>query len=229
MLHLQQGEKEMKNYLNILKKVSLFQNIEFESLEAMLGCLGTRKQEYEAGSVIILAGDRIQDVGILIKGTVQIIKEDIMGNRAIISKLNEGDIFSETLACAGIEESPVTVMALTPTTVLFIGVKRIITTCSSSCIFHTTLIANLLKVIAGKNIYLTNKMNILSHRSIRDKLLAYLTMEADKAESLIFTIPFNRGELADFLSVDRSALSRELANMQAEGLIDYHRNDFKLL
>lgn len=219
----------MKKYLDILKNVSLFQNIEFENLEAMLGCLGTRKQEYETGSIIILAGDKIQDVGIVIKGTVQIIKEDIMGNRAIISKLSESDIFSETLACAAVEESPVTVMALTPATVLFIGVKRIITTCSSSCIFHTTLVSNLLKVIAEKNIYLTTKINILSQRTIREKILTYLTMQADKAGSLIFSIPFNRGELADFLSVDRSALSRELTNMQNEGLIDYHKNNFKLL
>ncbi|MDD2569043.1 MAG: Crp/Fnr family transcriptional regulator [Clostridia bacterium] len=219
----------MKRYLDILKNVSLFRNIEFENLAAMLSCLGTRKQEYEAGCVIILAGDKIQDVGIVIKGTIQIIKEDIMGNRAIIAKLNESDIFSETLACANVEESPVTVMALTPATVLFISVKRIVTTCSSSCVFHTTLVSNLLKVIAEKNIYLTNKMNILSQRTIREKILTYLTTQADNAGSLIFTIPFNRGELADFLSVDRSALSRELANMQALGLIDYHKNDFKLL
>jgi len=218
----------MKNYLNIIKDVSLFRNIEFDQLESMLSCLGTRKEKYEAGAVIILAGEQIQDVGIIIDGSAQIIQEDIMGNRAIIAKLGIGDIFSENLACANVMESPVTVIANTPTTVIFIGVKRIITTCSSACIFHTTLIGNLLKVLAEKNIYLNNKMNILSQRSIKEKIMTYLTSQADKADSLKFTIPFNRNELADFICVDRSALSRELANMQDEGLLNYHKNEFEL-
>lgn len=218
----------MKNKLKILENVKLFENVG-ENLEAMLQCLGSEEKNYVKGEIIILTGNPVSSVGILLSGEIQIIQEDYLGNRSILTELKPGHIFGETFACAGVTESPVTVLATEDSTVLFIGVSRIITTCPSSCRFHNQLIENLLKILARKNMLLNGKNQLLSQRTIRDKVLSYLSLQAEKKGNLQFEIPFTRNELADFLCVDRSALSRVLSILKTEGVIDYKKKQFKLL
>lgn len=218
----------MNKTLDILRKVKLFDGID-ENLEAMLQCLGSEEKSYDRGEIILLTGQPVPAVGVILSGEVQVIQEDYYGNRSILTELSPSHIFGEAFASAGIKESPVTVLAKTNATVMFLGIERIINTCPNSCVFHNQLIENLLKIIARKNILLSNKNQLLSRRSIQDKVLSYLSLQAEKKGNLAFEIPFTRNELADFLCVDRSALSRVLSKLQKEGVIEYDNNYFKLL
>ncbi len=219
----------MNRDFEILKKVALFQGIEAAGIEEILGCLGSNVKHYMKNQTIILSGSEITSLGIVLKGGVQVIREDILGNRMLVAGLGEGEIFGETFACAGITESPVSVVATETCQVLWLPIKRIVSPCSSVCSFHSNLINNLLKLLAGKNLYLNNKMELLSKRTIRDKIMAYLSYEAEKNHSNSFETALNRNELADYLCVDRSAMSREISRLKEEGVIEYHKNYFKIL
>lgn len=219
----------MKKYFDILKSVALFEKISETDLEHMLNCLNAKLSVYEKDNIIFLTGDNISQVGIILSGNVQVIKEDFLGNRTILTELSVGDIFGETFACAGIIKSPVTVLAVTGCEVLFIDYKKIITTCSSICIFHTRLIENMLKLLANKNLMLNQKIEFISKRTTREKLMFYFTVQMEKSKSNSFTIPFTRHELADFLCVDRSSMSRELCRMRDEGMLKFKGNQFEIL
>ncbi|OFV69342.1 Crp/Fnr family transcriptional regulator [Acetobacterium wieringae] len=218
----------MDKNIEVLRKVKLFDGID-ENLEAMLQCLGGEVKTYDRGEIILLTGQPVPAVGVILSGEVQVIQEDYYGNRSILTELSPSHIFGEAFASAGVKESPVTVLAKTNASVMFLGIERIINTCPNSCIFHNQLIENLLKILARKNILLSNKNQLLSRRTIQDKVLSYLSLQAEKKGNLAFEIPFSRNELADFLCVDRSALSRVLSKLQKEGIIEYTNNHFKLL
>ncbi len=218
----------MQKYFKLLKRVTIFENIEEGQLSNLLGCLGAKVQVYSKNDIILLVDSKIASVGIILAGSAQIVKEDVMGNRTIMSELSEGDMFGEAFACAGVDKIPVTVLTTTGCEVLFIQFNRIVTTCSSSCSFHTTLIKNMLQLIAQKNILLNNRMDILSQRTTREKLITYLAAIMKKSGKNKFKIPFTRDELADFLCVNRSALSRELSSMREENLLTFHKNEFEI-
>ncbi|NAS19332.1 cyclic nucleotide-binding domain-containing protein [Clostridium butyricum] len=179
--------------------------------------------------MIIQQGDRVQFVGIVLSGGIQIIKEDIEGNINILSHLGINDIFAETFAYADIYECPITVQATENCEIMFIDCKRIIKKCNNACVFHWNLIENMLSMIARKNIMLNQKMEILSKRTTREKLLAFFNTQVQMNHSKKFSIPYNREGLAFYLCVDRSALSRELSNMQDEGLLKFNKNEFEIL
>jgi CRP-like cAMP-binding protein len=210
------------------KNVKLFNDIKADDLSAMLTCLGVRKQQYEKRSVVMLAEDKVDHVGIVLKGAVLIVEEDWAGNRSIVDRIGQYGIFGEALACAGIQKSPVTIVAAENSEIMWIQFRRIVNTCSMSCMFHARLIENMMKLLAEKNLQMTQKLEITSKRSLRDKLMAYLLVHSKQAKSFDFTIPLSRSELADYLYVDRSALSRELSKMRDEGLIEFERNHFCL-
>jgi len=217
----------MKNYFDVLKNNYLFDGIAFSDFETMLGCLAAKKVAYKRGDVILLSGDAVSFVGLILSGGVKVIKEDIDGRITILTEHGASDIFGEVFACAGVSHSPVTIEASDGSEILFIDFKRIISSCSSACPFHTRLIENMLGLIAKKNLILTQKIEILSRRTIRDRLFYFF--EAQSGASRKFTIPFNREELAHYLCVDRSAMSKELSKMRDEGLIRFRKNSFELL
>lgn len=219
----------MKNEYKILEQVTLFQGIDSSDYSSILNCLGIFITKYPKNKTIILAGEEITSLGIVLSGSVQIVRDDILGNRTLVAGLSEGDIFAESLACAGVKESPVSVYANEASTVLWISIKRIITTCSNVCSFHTRLITNLLNLLANKNLYLNQKMEFLSKRSIREKILSYLAFQKEITKTSSFLVPLNRNEMADYLCVDRSAMSRELSKLRDEGIIEYKKNKFNLL
>lgn len=218
----------MNNTTEILKQVAIFQNVSDKNIQNMLKCLGAYEQVYKKNDILVLSGDKISSVGIILSGSAQIVKEDIMGNRNIVSEINTADMFGEAFACANVGKSPVTVLTTTGCSVMYIQFSRIITTCSSACSFHTKLIENMLSLIARKNIFLNNKIDILSQRSTREKLMAYFTMQMQKEGKNRFKIAFSRDELADFLCVNRSALSRELSKMRNEKILDFDKNEFEI-
>lgn len=210
------------------KHINLFNNISVDDLSVMLSCLGVKNKKYEKRSIIIVADDNADHVGIVLKGAVLIINEDFAGNRSIVDRLGQYEMFGEAFACAGIRKSPVTVVAAEDCEIMWLQFRRIISTCSSNCAFHSRLIENMLKSLALKNLQINKKLEITAKRNIRDKIMSYLLMQADEAKAFDFTIPLSRSELADYLYVDRSALSRELGKMKDEGLIEFNKNHFCL-
>lgn len=218
----------MKKYFNVLRKCPLFNGISDENLTAMLGCLQAKLREFSRKENIFAEGDPAGYMGIVLSGTVQIVRQDYFGNRSIIGMAEPGDLFAESFACAGAAEMPVDVVASEDAEVLLIHQNRISNPCSSACDFHKQMIFNLMKIIAAKNIAMNQKLEITSKRSTREKLMAYLLMQAKKNGSSKFIIPYDRQELADFLGVDRSGLSAEISKLRAEGVICCHRNQFEI-
>lgn len=219
----------MNKYLKQLQKNELFNNFNLNDLESILNCLSAKVNYYKKKDMIIQQGDRVQFVGIVLSGGIQIIKEDIEGNINILFHLGINDIFAEAFAYADIYECPITVQATENCEIMFIDCKRIIKTCNNACVFHWNLIKNMLSMIARKNIMLNQKMEILSKRTTREKLLAFFNTQVQMNHSKKFSIPYNREGLAFYLCVDRSALSRELSNMQDEGLLKFNKNEFEIL
>ncbi|MDR2899520.1 MAG: Crp/Fnr family transcriptional regulator [Clostridiales bacterium] len=217
----------MEKIFNAIEKNPLFTGIAPGDFKSMLNCLSARMADFKKNEVILLSGNPVNFVGLVLSGSVQVIKEDKEGNTTILTELGASEIFGETFACAGVNESPVTVLAALDTSVLTMDYRKIITLCSSNCPFHAKLIENMLKVIALKNIMLNRKIEILSKRSTREKIMCFL--EAYMGEDKIFTIPYNREELASYLCVDRSAMSNELSKMRNEGIIDFYKNRFEIL
>ncbi len=211
-----------------MKKSVLFNDIDQNNLDAMISCLGGIIKTYKKDAYIFMAGDTVDYVGIILSGKVQIIKEDFGGNRNIITELSEGELFGEAFACEGIDTCTYTVQAVTDCEIMMIKFKKLVTTCSNACAFHSMLISNMLKIIAQKNIELNNKMEIISQRTTKEKLMTYLLTQAEKAKSRRFDIPFSRNELADYLCVERSAMSRELSRMREEGILKFDKNKFEL-
>ena len=219
----------MKNNIEILKNNILFKNFDNSSIESLLTCLSAKKYKYDKNYFIINAGDKINNIGIIIEGKVAVIKEDINGNRNIITELSQSEMFGEAFDCSNINKSSVSIQAISDCEILFIDYNKIINTCSSACKFHIKLINNMLGVLSSKILFLNEKIDIISKRTLREKLLMYLETQSKKQGSKSFVIKMNRQELSDFLFVDRSALSRELCKMRDDGLINFNKNQFELL
>lgn len=214
--------------LQLLQNARLFAGIQPDELEPMLHCLQAVQRSYRRGEYILHTGEDVRSVALLLRGMAHIQKEDFWGNRSLLSSLSAGDIFAEAYAMPDSGLMRNDVVAVENCVVLLMDVERVLTRCTNSCIFHARLVENLFMLLAEKNRALAQKLDFLAQRSTRQKLLAYLSEQARLAGSADFTIPFNRQQLADFLAVERSAMSAELSRMQAEGLIETARSHFIL-
>ena len=219
----------MKKYLEILKKCPLFEQISEDDLVRMLTCLGAKTVSFDKKYTIFAEGSQVKYIGVLLSGSAQIVQIDYYGNRSILSEIYPSEVFAEAFACAETKHLPVSVVANEPTEVMLIDREHILHTCQNGCGFHHQLIFNLMKDLATKTILFHQKVEIVSKRSTRDKLMTYLDLQAKRANSNSFDIPFDRQELADYLEVDRSGLSAEIGKMKKEGLIDNQKNHFELL
>jgi len=218
----------MNKFSSAFKNCLLFSGIRETDLEKMLNCLSARQKHFKKNSFIFIAEDKADSVGIVLTGAVHVLREDYWGKRKIVTLIKPGGLFGEAFACAGTEKLPISVMAAEESEILFLDVKRIIKTCSSSCIFHTNLIKNLTLLLAKKNVALIQKLEIITQPTTREKLMSYLSEQARLCGNSDFSIPFNREELADYLSVERSAMSAELSKMQKDGLVSFNKNHFAL-
>lgn len=207
---------------------ALFSGIQAEEMGCLLGCIGGYVKTFPKGAYIASEEDNIRNIGIVLSGTVHMIKEDIWGSKTIISHIDEGGLFGETFVCANDHNASVSFLAAENTEVLFLPFHRVMTTCSHSCGFHHRLVENMVVVLADKNRSLMEKIEVVSKKSLREKILSYLSLEAQKHDSKYFDIPLGRLELADYLCIDRSALTRELNNMKKDGLLDFDKNTFHL-
>lgn len=216
---------------DILSKVDspLFDGIRPEDRKLMLGCIGYHIGTFRKGDIVAFEAENIRHLGIVLCGAVDMVKEDLWGNRTMLVRTRRGEVFGETFACGSDSLSTVTFLVSEDAQILFLPFDRVMHSCSMACQFHHRLVMNTVRIIANKNRDLMRKVEVVSKRSIREKLLAYLSIQAQARGSRYFEIPLGRVELAEYLCVDRSALTRELAKMKEEGLIDFDRNCFRML
>ncbi len=219
----------MKKYIPVLKRTRLFAGVGDDEITSMLSCLGARLKTYKKGEYVFRQGEHISDITVLVEGDLHIQRDDYWGDRSILGQVTVGEMFGEAYAAQDSGALLNDVVAIEDSAVILFDVKRILTTCSSTCRFHAIVVQNLFFAISEKNRKLVQKLGILSKRTTREKLISYLSEQARKQNSGSFTIPFNRQQLADFLSVDRSAMSNELCKMRDEGLLEFDKNRFKLL
>lgn len=219
----------MEKYYDILSRCGLFADISKQEIVKVLGCLGASVKNYRKQSTVFIAGDRVQDIYILLSGGIQIAEEDFWGYRSIITEIMPAGLFGEAFACAGGLESLVTSTAIKDSEVMVIPYPRILQSCGTACSFHIKLNENMLKIVSFKNIELSKKNRILCKRTTREKLMEYFAFQILAAGSTDFTIPFDRGSLADYLCVDRSAMSRELSKMREEGIITFDKSSFSVI
>lgn len=212
----------------LLSDTQLFRGIAEEEIHSLLQCLAATKEEYKKGDVILGEGTTTESLGIVLSGMAIISCSDIWGNNSILGNVAPGAVFGEVYACIPGEPLRIAVSAAEDTKVLFMNVGRVLSTCSSACPFHTKLVRNLLTVCAHKSLELSQRILHTSSKSIRGRLMSYFSECAKRAGKRSFQIPFNRQQLADYLGVDRSAMSNELSKMQKEGMIEYSRNQFLL-
>lgn len=218
----------MEHHLPLIGRSPLFANIDAADLAPMLQCLGARKRTFPKGSYLFRVGDRTTAMGIMLEGSVRLEKEDYWGNRTILASFGPGQSFAEVYACEPGLPLDLNVVAAEDALVLLMDVRRVTSLCPASCAFHARLVRNLLGIVARRAHALTRKIEHTSQRTTRAKLLSYLSDQAKAAEASRFAIPFDRQELADYLSVDRSAMCAELSRMRKEGIIDFHKNVFEL-
>ena len=213
--------------LTILTECALFHGLQEAQIRQMLPCLSARRASFRRGQFLLRAGEQAAWAGILLSGEAEILQEDFWGNRNLLAAVGPGGLFAEAFACAQ-AVSPVSVLCKTDGSVLYLNVRAVFSLCEKACAQHKALSQNLIRVLAEKNMQLNEKAGFLSQRTTREKLLAYLSAQARRAGSASFRIPFDRQQLADFLSVNRSAMSAELSRMQREGLLRADRSSFKL-
>jgi len=210
-------------------RTPLFEGIAEENLGAMLGCLSYHLSRYKKGDPIALEQEHLRHIGIILSGAVDMVKEDLWGNKTMLVRMRKDELFGETFACGEDNQSMVTFVVSENAKILFMPFDRVMHSCTMACMFHHQLIENMVHIIANKNRDLMRKVEVISKKTLREKILTYLSIQAQQQDSRYFEIPLGRVELAEYLCADRSALTRELAKMKAERLIDYDKNCFRIL
>lgn len=195
----------------------------------MLGCLNAKECSYKKGDAVFAEGDKAKYLGIVLEGSVQLVRVDYYGNRSILANIEPPQLFGEAFACAGLKSLPVDAVAAADTKILLLDAQRIARPCGNACPCHGQTILNLLHIVAKKNLVLHQKIEITSKRSTREKLMTYLLLQAKNAKSHTFTVPYDRQELADYLEVDRSGLSAEISKLRNEKVLECRRSTFTLL
>lgn len=219
----------MKEYMELLKGTQLFYGVSETEITAMLNCLQARVLTFKKGEYVFREGERMDKITVLVSGKLLVQQDDFWGNRSIVNVIRIGEMFGEAYVAPESGAILNDVVAEENSTVISFDVRRILTVCSTACRFHSMVVQNLFFAISEKNRKLVQKIGHMSKRSTRAKLLSYLSEEAKRHNNRHFTIPFNRQQLADFLCVDRSAMSNELCKMREEGLVEFDRNEFTLL
>jgi len=210
----------MEKYFDLILTNPLFSGISKESLKSLLSCLSARITEIPKGDPVFLEGDPAGFIGLVLEGAVQIVRDDFYGNRSLLTLAQAGDLFAEAFACANVETMPVSGYAIQNSKILWLNCRRMLTVCTNACGFHNMLVQNLLQVVAQSNLLLGRKIQFMSGKTTREKLMTYLLDQAKQAGSREFTIPLDRQALANFLGVERSAMSAEISKLRADGILE---------
>lgn len=219
----------MTKYLEILKNTQLFTDIDEKEIIPMLECLSVKLIDFSENEIIFKENEYPKFVGIVLFGEVLIENYNLNGNRNIINKVGVGELFLEEFVSSDTKKLPISVVSKTDSKILVFDFNKIMYGCMGCKNYYTKLVFNMLKIVAKKSILLTEKANILSKRSTREKILTYLNYEMVKNNANTFEIPYNRQQLSDFLFIDRSAMSSELSKLKKEGILDFDKNTFKII
>jgi CRP-like cAMP-binding protein len=203
--------------------------IDETELDTLLTCLSAVQKKYKKGSFVSMAGGKFTAVGVVLSGCIHLVEDDFWGNRSIVARFEPVESFGEAFSFGEKDYIPISILVAEQSDILLINCNKIISTCSSACMFHQRLIMNIIRNMAQKNNMLMKKIEHITRRTTREKLLSYLSFHARKTKSSVFEIPFNRQELADYLSIDRSAMSQELCRMRDERMLNFNKNKFELL
>ena len=218
----------MKKYLSILRTSPFFKGLTDNEILSILHCVNAATISRKRDSYIFRAGDSTEVMGRVVAGCVLVIQEDLCGHRNILSKCHAGDFFGEPYAASPGAVLNVSVVADEDCEIILLNVQRLLVSCPTVCDHHQKLIRNLVGVLANKILILNDKITHVGKRTTRDKLLSYLSSVSIRQASLSFDIPFDRQQLADYLCIDRAAMSSEISKLQKEGLIKTNRNHFEL-
>ena len=218
----------MQQYLEILQTCRLFAEIPPDSLKTMLECFAPTIQTYAKQQTLLYAGEPLHQLGIVLTGKVQLVRLDYDGNRSITASLSPAQPFGEAFVCAGVDAAPISVIAATESTILWLEGEKLLHPCCNACGFHQQLLFNVIQLLARKNVLFHQKLEITAKRTTREKLLAYLFQQAKQENSNTFVIPYDRQGLADYLEVDRSGLSAEISKLRKEGILETKKNWFCL-
>ena len=219
----------MRAYLPLLRTTTLMQGLTDREIEDILRCLSAVERPFVKGETLFRTGEPLRVMGLVLEGLVCLEKVDFWGNRSLLAQAGPGEIFGEVYACEPGRPLHIDVAAGEAGKLLLLDVDRVLTTCTNACPFHARLIRNLLGVVARRAYSLSRKLEHISGRTTRAKLLSYLSEQAERTGSSRFSIPFSRKELADYLAVDRSAMSAELGKLRREGILSFEKNRFELL
>ena len=207
--------------------IDLFENVRNNEVLELLKCIGIKTKTFKKDAIIVKQTGKIDFLGVILSGNATISKTDSMGNITIVEELKMNDIFGHNIVCCGIDRSPVDIIAKNECEVLFLPFEKVVTPCNKLCPYHLQLIKNVMKMISKRNSLLNDKIDIIGQKTTRDKILALL--DTYRTEEKVFSIPYSREEMAKFLHVDRSAMSRELCRMRDEGILRFHKNHFEIL
>ena len=213
----------------VLFSSRLFNGIRMEDLGCIMSCISYRITDVKKGQIVVFEDQQVRHVGIVLSGAVDMVKEDVWGNKTLLVRIGKDEVFGETFAWGDDSQSAVTFIANEDGQILFMPFNKVMNSCTNACAFHHQLTRNMVQIIANKNRDLLRKVEVVSKKTLREKILSYLSMQAQIQSSRYFQIPLGRQELADYLCADRTALSREISAMQKDGLIDYHLNTFRIL
>ena len=209
--------------------IPLFMGLDSQQIHALAGHLDSHISGFHKGALIMMEEENVKYIGIVLSGRVDMIREDVWGNKIFITYMRTGELFGETFSIMKQTASKVSFHAAEDTRVLFLSLSRILHPCSNQCVFHVNLADNLYDLLGQKNMQLIEKVEIVSKPDLRSKILAYLTLQAEKQNSRYLEIPLNREEMAEYLCANRSSLSRELALLKRDGILDFHKNSLVLL
>ena len=214
--------------LAAIRRCALFNGIAESDLTALLACLGARCVRVEKGGVLFHMGEKANRFAVLLSGSLVVVTYGEDGRRTIIKSLDAGALVAAAQALAGVASLRVGVEASEPSEALVLNAARVVSPCTQACAFHARLVRNLMTIMAQKTLELNARIDILSRRSTQDRLMAYLHAVAQREGAAEFAIPFDRQQLADFLCVERSALSAEISRLSKAGLIASRKHHFAL-
>ena len=218
----------MIEYINAIIKTNLFDNIDKKEIPNILENFKSQKKSYDKGNIIIDSGDKVESIYIILNGKIEISKEYDDTRKNIVNILERGEIFAEAIALSTNKISPITAVSLSESELIKISVKYIFDN-NLEKNNKNIFIENLLKIISDKNKFLSIKNDILSQKSLRSKIILYLKYMSNMQKSKKITVPYSRDKLAEFISADRSALSRELNRLAREKMIELNGNKINIL
>ncbi|MBQ4078265.1 Crp/Fnr family transcriptional regulator [bacterium] len=208
-------------------QIDLFENVQNNEVLELLKCIGIKTKVFRKNAFILKAGSKIDYLAVILGGRAVMSKTDSFGKQTVIEELKMNDIFGHNIVCCGLDKSPVDVIAENECEVLFLPFEKVVTPCEKLCPYHLQLIKNVMKMISKRNSLLNDKIDIIGQKTTRDKIMALL--ETYHNGQKVFSIPYSREEMAKFLCVDRSAMSRELCRMRDEGILKFSKNHFEIL